>query len=83
MVKTKPFFVNPYSGIVGKKVEKISNDYGITFLDIDSKQQANINRPGYIIYGDERIAIEGEKENVARFVQLASTPKKNLEQELS
>jgi len=83
MVKTELFFVNPYSGIVGMKVEKISINYGINFRDITSQKQANINRPDYIIYGDERIAIEGEKENVARFVQLASTPKKNLEHRLS
>jgi len=83
MVKTELFFVNPYSGIVGMKVEKISINYGINFRDITSQKQANINRPDYIIYGDERVAVEGQKINVDAFIRDASTPSKNLEQRVN
>lgn len=79
MYNAKLVYINPYSGIVGKSVEKICNEYGISFSDIQSKHNARINRPDYIIYGDERISVKGTKQNVLQLVRDATTPKKHLE----
>lgn len=82
MAKSGTVYINPYSGIVGKKLENLSKNYGIIILDIQSKGLANINQPGHIIYGDESVSVEGKKEDVERFIHDASTPKR-LEQRLN
>jgi Trk K+ transport system NAD-binding subunit len=79
VIQSDLFYVNPYSRIVKHKVENLCKQYGIIFLDIDSRSQARINRPDYIIYGDERMSVEGSEENVSRFICDATKPKENLE----